>query len=99
MNDEETDRLISLCRPFFLEVKILKYKVGDTVYLIESNRLIRECTVKRVSGNLYVVRFANGGGIQVKEHRLFATQEEAESSRLVKEVAKTNYRSTYEYWH
>lgn len=77
----------------------MRYKVGDTVYLIESNRLIRECTVKRVSGNLYVVRFANGGGIQVKEHRLFATQEEAESSRLVKKVAKTNYRSPYEYWH
>lgn len=77
----------------------MKYKVGDTVFLIESNRLIRECTVKRVSGNLYVVRFANGGGIQVKEHRLFATQEEAESSLPVKEAAKPRYRSPYEYWH
>lgn len=77
----------------------MKYKVGDTVYLIESNRLIRECTVKRASGNSYVVRFANGGGIQVKEHRLFASQEEAESSLPVKEVAKPRYRSLYEYWH
>lgn len=77
----------------------MKYKVGDTVYLIESNRLIRGCTVKKVSGNLYVVRFANGGGIQVKEHRLFATQEEAESTLPVKEVARKRYRSPYEYWH
>ena len=77
----------------------MKYKVGDTVYLIESNRLIRECTVKKVSGNLYVVRFVNGGGIQVKEHRLFATQEEAERSLPVKAVAKSRYRSPYEYWH
>lgn len=77
----------------------MKYKVGDTVFLIESNRLIRECTVKKVSGSLYVVRFANGGGIQVKEHRLFATQEEAESNLPIKEAAKPRYRSPYEYWH
>lgn len=77
----------------------MKYKVGDTVFLIESNRIIRECTVKKVCGNLYIVRFADGGGIQVKGHRLFATKEEAEKNLPAKEKEKTKYFSPYEYWH
>ena len=39
------------------------YKVGDTVYIIESNRIIRKCTVGRVSGGIYLIRFEEGGAI------------------------------------
>lgn len=77
----------------------MNYKVGDVVYLIESNHIIRECTIIRINGNMYVVRFANGGGIQVKRHRLFATKEEAENTLPIKKEAKTRYRSPHEYWH
>lgn len=56
------------------------YKVGDTAFLVESNRFIREGTIIRVSGDLYMFRFKEGGGIQVKGHRLYPTKEEAEQA-------------------
>lgn len=56
------------------------YKVGDTVYIIESNRIIRKCTVGRVVGGIYLIRFEEGGAIQVKRHRLFDSREAAEES-------------------
>jgi len=54
-------------------------KAGDTAYLVESNRFVREVEILRCNGELYVVRFKDtGGGLQVKAHRLFLTSEEAE---------------------
>ena len=56
-------------------------KVGDTAYIVESNRFVREVEIRRCSGGMFLVRFTDtGGGIQVKAHRLFATREEAEKS-------------------
>lgn len=52
-------------------------KVGDTVYIVTNNSNITEVTVKRISGNLCVVRFNNGGGIQIPKSRLFETPEQA----------------------
>lgn len=78
------------------------FKAGDTAYIVENCRIIRECTVMRLNGNLCVIRFVNGGGIQVSIHRLFASQEEAEASipKLKDErKQKTGYKSPYEYWH
>jgi hypothetical protein len=54
-----------------------KFKAGDTAYIIESNMTVRKVTVSRCSGGMYLILFENGGGIQVKEHRLFATEEAA----------------------
>ena len=51
------------------------FKAGDKAYIVESNRIVRECTVKRVTGKLIIIRFENGGGIQVSENRLFDTKE------------------------
>lgn len=76
--------MISLCRYSILGGN----KAGDTVFLIESNCIIRECTVKKVSRNLYVVRFVSRGSIQIKEHRLYVTQEKAESILPIKKTAK-----------
>jgi len=78
------------------------FKAGDTAYIVENNRNVRECTIVRNNGNLYVIRFPGGGGIQVKGHRLFATKEEAEDSvpQLKQErKQQTGYRSPYDYWH
>ena len=56
-------------------------KVGDTAYIVESNRYVREVEIRRCSGGMFLVRFTDsGGGIQVKAHRLFATKEEAVKS-------------------
>ena len=38
------------------------YKAGDKAYIVESNRIVRECTVVRPAGNLIIIRFENGGG-------------------------------------
>lgn len=78
------------------------FKPGDKAYIVENNRIVRQCTVVRVSAGMNLIRFENGGGIQVKAHRLFATQEEAENSvsTIKKAAAKpTGCRSPYDYMH
>lgn len=67
-----------------------KYKAGDTAFFVESNRLIREVKILNVGGGFYTIRFLDGnGGIKVKEHRLFATKEEAEASLPKKTVPRS----------
>ena len=80
------------------------YKDGDKAYIVESNRIVRECTVVRLDGNLIIIRFENGGGIQVNKNRLFATKEAAEESISKAEpkpvvAQQRGYRSPYDYWH
>jgi hypothetical protein len=75
-----------------------KYKVGDTAYILESNRNVRKVTISRCSGGMYLIKFENGGGIQVKEHRLFATEEEALTTIQRKSVDITRHSQTpYDY--
>ena len=71
-------------------------KVGDTAYIVESNRYVREVEIRRCSGGMLLVRFTDtGGGIQVKAHRLFATREEAEKSiEKAPETKKVGIRMT-----
>lgn len=37
-------------------------KPGDTAFIIEQNRLIREVEIIRYSGGLYLIRFKDSGG-------------------------------------
>ena len=62
-----------------------KFKAGDTAYLIESNHIIREITI---------VKF--GGGIKVRENRLYASKEEAENV-MTKAHSKT--KPSYSPWN
>ena len=58
-----------------------KFKAGDQAFIVESNRIVREVQVRSCAGGMYVVKFLDtGGGIKLKEHRLFATREDAEKS-------------------
>lgn len=58
-----------------------KLKVGDSGYIIESNRIVREIIVLRSSGGFYLIRFKDGdGAIKVKEHRLYKNEEDAVSA-------------------
>lgn len=58
-----------------------KFNVGYTVYLVESNRMIREVLIVKYAGGFYTIRFKDsGGGIKVREHRLYVSKEEAESA-------------------
>lgn len=55
------------------------FKVGDIAYIVESNNLVRKVTIKRHSGGFYLVTLDTGGGIKVREKRLFQTKEDATS--------------------
>lgn len=80
------------------------YTTGDKVYIVESNRAVRECTVVRECGGLYIIRFCNGGGIQVKGSRLFETRAAAEETvpgfnKAEEKLKKTGYKSPYDHWY
>ena len=75
----------------------MAFKTGDTVYIVESSRFIREAEIRSCSGGMYLVKFKdNGGGIKLKEHRLFATKEDAEAS-IPKPANKQTRKSLYDY--
>ena len=58
-----------------------KYNPGDTAYIVESNRIIREVKILKVAGGFATLRFTDSkGGINLRESRLFPTQEDAEAS-------------------
>ena len=38
-----------------------KFKAGDVAYIVESNNLVREVTIKRHSGGFYLVALDTGG--------------------------------------
>lgn len=54
-----------------------KFKAGDEVYIIESNRFVRQGTIVTCTGGIYLFKYP-GGGIRVKENRLFTSKEEAQ---------------------
>ena len=58
-----------------------KFNQGDTAFIVESNRFIREVKVLKCAGGFCTIKFLDSsGGIKVREHRLFSTKEEAEGS-------------------
>lgn len=57
-----------------------RFKAGDIAYILESNRIVKQVKILKCSGGIYLIWFDTGGGIQVKEHRLCATAEEAEAA-------------------
>lgn len=72
-------------------------KVGDTAFIVESNRAIREVIIVKCAGGLYLVKFKDtGGGIQVKKHRLFPTEDEARQSIMV-HTKPTKRKTPYDY--
>ena len=57
------------------------YNVGDTVFIVESQRIIREVKIIKCGGGFYTMKFVDGtGGIRLRENRLFGSKEEAENS-------------------
>ena len=72
--------------------------VGQTVYLVESGRRIREAVVRSRSGDLYTVRFADtGGGIRVRGDRLCLTRDGAAAQVRQQKAREQLFRPGY--WH
>ena len=60
-----------------------KYQPGQKVSLTGGNRnLIKEATVLKYTGGFYTIRFNNGGGVKVRESRIYPSREEAEAAIL-----------------
>lgn len=74
-----------------------KYHVGESAYLLESRRFIREGKIGRITGNCCLFCFIEGGGIQVPMHRLYATEEaaQAELDRIRKPVRSARERLAF----
>lgn len=52
-------------------------KQGDTAWIIENNRTVRECKIVRINGNLVIIRFTDWCVTQLPLKRLYETQEDA----------------------
>lgn len=73
-----------------------KYNPGDPAYIVESNRFIREVTIVKYAGGLYMIRFRDGkGGIKVRENRLFHTKADAETT-IPDKVDKPKHSSPWD---
>ncbi|MBQ1506055.1 MAG: hypothetical protein IIZ48_04725 [Erysipelotrichales bacterium] len=60
-----------------------KYQLGQKVFLTGGNKnLIKEATVLKYTGCFYTIRFNNGGGVKVRESRIYLSREEAEAAIL-----------------
>ena len=76
---------------------VAKYKPGDLAYIVESNRYIREVQIRSASGGMYVIRFTDtGGGIKVKESRLFPSKADAEQ-RVQNNPEEKRKKTPYDY--
>ena len=62
-----------------------KYQSGQKVFLTGGNKsLIKEVTVLKYTGGFYTIRFDSGGGIKVRESRIYPSREEDEAAILNK---------------
>jgi len=60
-----------------------KYQPGQKVFMTEGNKnLIKEATVLKQTGGFNTIRFENGGGVKVRESRIYLSREEAEAAIL-----------------
>lgn len=70
------------------------YNPGDRAYIVESNLYIREVKVIKAAGGFCTIRFVDsGGGIKVRENRLFPSKEAAEASLSKNEMSKKSHWS------
>lgn len=59
----------------------MKYKAGETAYIIENNCRVVEVTVKSFAAGFYIVQpVGTQKGIRLREGRLFSTLEEAKTT-------------------
>ena len=79
----------------------MECEIGSKVFIIESNRIIREVTIVRKNSDFYVVRFDSNGCIQLRKSRVFSSEEAAkEHLSKNRHISQTfGRRSPYQYWH
>lgn len=71
---------------------------GDTCWIIENNLYAVCGTIKSVNGSFYTIILKNGSAVRLKAHRIFETQQEAES-HIIQHTPKHLPKTPYDYWH
>ena len=57
-----------------------KFRAGETAYLISNSHFLEKAYVVMTISGFVTIRFTQrGGGTRVRENRLYATREEAET--------------------
>lgn len=70
------------------------FNSGDIAYIVESNLHVREVEVVKAAAGFCTIRFTDhGGGIKVRESRLFPSKEAAGASLTKKEDPKKSHWS------
>lgn len=68
------------------------FSPSDRAYIVESALYIREVEVIKAAGGFCTIRFVDrGGGIKVRESRLYPSKETAENSLPKKSAIKKSY--------
>ena len=73
----------------------MKYKKGDTAYIIENNSHASEIRIVGASSGFYTVKFCDSrsSAIRVREGRLYKTEEEANNVLGKSDIIKSEIHS------
>ena len=73
---------------------------GQTVYLIESRRRVREAVIRGRSGPLFTLRFTDtAGGVRLRPDRLYPTREAAQAALRQNKEARKTIQPPSALWH
>ena len=81
------------------------YSAGDRAYILENHVKVTPVMVVNRIGDMYTVRFKDGGGTRVRHSRLYRTEAEATKDIIPLTVPdpvpepQKKYRSPYDYWY
>lgn len=79
-----------------------EYHVGQRVFFVQSGRVVKPSKIIKISGEFCTIKFEDtGGGIRVRQSKIFTTEEGANAS--IKEENKSKFdhvrgQSYKEYW-
>ena len=74
-----------------------KFRVGQTAYFVRSGVQVLEVQILSISNGFCTIRFLEtGGGIRVRDSKLYATKEEAEEQ--IRRQNKGRRESYKPYW-
>lgn len=79
-----------------------KYQIGQRVFFVQSGRVVKPSKIINISGDFCTIKFEDtGGGIRVRQSRIYATEAEANASLKEENKSKFNPargQSYKEYW-
>lgn len=71
---------------------MIMFRKGQNVWFLQSKKNVIQARVIAVSGGFYTLKLADGGGIRLRESRLYATEEAA------KRAVQKPYVNPKPYW-